>query len=83
LPCPPPGDLPDPGIEFASPTSATWEALWSRNRLTDIRNSLVVAKACGRGRDWEFEISNCKLLYIEWINNKVLCVAQGTTFNIL
>ena len=37
LPCPPPGDLPDPGIEFASlispalaggffTTSATWEA---------------------------------------------------------
>ena len=39
LPCPPPGDLPDPGIEpkpFRSPAlagrfftvSATWEALW-------------------------------------------------------
>ena len=33
LPCPPPGDLPDPGIEALSPagevfmTSATWEAL--------------------------------------------------------
>ena len=35
LPCPPPGDLPDPGIEPKSPasaggffaTSATWEAL--------------------------------------------------------
>ena len=37
LPCPPPGDLPDPGIELTSPaslalagglftTSATWEA---------------------------------------------------------
>ena len=22
--------------------------------------------------DWEFGISRCKLLYIEWINNKVL-----------
>ena len=30
LPCPPPGDLPDPGIEHAVsalPASATWEAL--------------------------------------------------------
>ena len=35
LPCPPPGDLPDPGIEPTSPAltgrffiaSATWEAL--------------------------------------------------------
>ena len=25
----------------------------------------------GRGMDWEFAISICKLLYIEWINNKV------------
>ena len=48
LPCPPPGDLPDPGIELKSPvspalaggfftTSATWEAntsfLWLPNKL--------------------------------------------------
>ena len=26
----------------------------------------------GRGRDWEFGVSRFKLLYIEWINNKVL-----------
>ena len=26
LPCPPPGDLPDPGIKPTSLTSATWEA---------------------------------------------------------
>ena len=24
------------------------------------------------GKDWEFGISRCKLLYIQWINNKVL-----------
>ena len=24
------------------------------------------------GMDWEFGISRCKLLYIEWIKNKVL-----------
>ena len=24
------------------------------------------------GTDWEFGISRCKLLYIEWINNKIL-----------
>ena len=27
---------------------------------------------CGGVMDWEFGISRCKLLYIEWINNKVL-----------
>ena len=26
----------------------------------------------GGGMDWEFGISSCKLLYREWINNKVL-----------
>ena len=34
----------------------------------------MVAKGeVGRGRkDWEFGISRCKLLYIRWINNKIL-----------
>ena len=26
----------------------------------------------GGGKNWEFGISSCKLLYIGWINNKVL-----------
>ena len=40
----------------------------------DIQNRLVVAKGEeGGGRmDWEFGISRCKLVYIGWINNKVL-----------
>ena len=51
-----------------------WTYLWNRNRLTDIENRLVVAKGegVGRGMEWEFGISRCKLLYIGWINNKVL-----------
>ena len=33
----------------------------------------MVAKGVGGGgKDWEFGISKCKLLYIGWINNKVL-----------
>ena len=31
----------------------------------------------GGGIDWEFGISRCKLLYIEWINNKVLLYSPG------
>ena len=31
---------------------------------------------CGGGMDWEFGISRCKLLYIEWINNKVLLYSE-------
>ena len=33
---------------------------------TDIENRLMVAiEGSGGGRDWEFGISRCKLLYIE------------------
>ena len=27
--------------------------------------------------DWEFGVSRCKLLYIEWINKKVLLYSTG------
>ena len=39
----------------------------------------MVAKAegGGGGMDWEFGISGCKLLYVEWINNKVLLYSTG------
>ena len=31
----------------------------------------------GRGLDWEFGVSRCKLVYTEWINNKVLLCSTG------
>ena len=31
----------------------------------------------GVGMDWKFEVSRCKLLYIGWINNKVLLYSTG------
>ena len=30
------------------------------------------------GMEWEFAVSRCKLLYIEWINNKVLLYSTGS-----
>ena len=56
-----------------------WTYLWNRNRLTDIENRLVVAKGKGGGGgvEWEFGVSRCKLLYTEWINNKVLLYSTG------
>ena len=30
------------------------------------------------GKDWEVGISRCKLLYIGWINNKVLLYSTGS-----
>ena len=50
--------------------------LQKRNRLGE--NRLVVAK--GRevgGKHWEFGISRGKLVYIGWINNKVLLYSTG------
>ena len=38
---------------------------------------LVVAKGRGRGMDWEFGVSRCKLLRLEWTNNKVLLYSTG------
>ena len=32
---------------------------------------------------WEAGISRCKLLYIEWLKNKVSLYSTGTIFNIL
>ena len=29
------------------------------------------------GRDWEFRISRCKLVHVEWINIKVLLYSTG------
>ena len=39
----------------------------------------MVAKeeGIGGGMDWEFGVSRYKLLYIEWINNKVLLLSTG------
>ena len=49
-----------------------------QNRFTDIEDRLVVAKGRdGRGIDCEFRVSRCKLLHIEWINNKVLLYSTG------
>ena len=34
--------------------------------------SLPWGREHGEGMDWEFGVSRCRLLYIEWISNKVL-----------
>ena len=31
----------------------------------------------GGKKDWAFGISRCKLLHLEWINNKVLLYSTG------
>ena len=34
-------------------------------------------RGVGGGMDWEFGIRRCKLLYIEWINNRALLYSTG------
>ena len=38
---------------------------------------VATGKGVGGGVDWKFVISIYKLLYIEWINNKVLLYSIG------
>ena len=49
------------------------------NQELTLTNRLVVAKEerGGGGMDWEFGISRCQLLYIDWINNKILLCSTG------
>ena len=46
----------------------------SRQRLDLL---LPRGRAGGGGMDWKFQISRYKLVYIEWINNKVLLYSTG------
>ena len=47
--------------------------------LIHIENKLVVAEGRGDGvwMDQEFGISSCKVLYLEWIDDKVLLYSTG------
>ena len=58
----------------------TDEPTYKTERLTVIENKLVVARGgggVGGGMDWEFGVSRYELLYIKWINNKVLLYSPG------
>ena len=48
------------------------------NRLTQ-RTDLWLSRGRGNGggMDWKFGVGKCKLLHIEWINNKVLLYSTG------
>ena len=60
-----------------------WIYGWNGN--ADTENSLLVVKGEGGmgGMKWKFGINRCKLLCRDWTNDKVLCIAQETTFNVL
>ena len=45
---------------------------------------MVVKEAGGRrGIDWEFAAGRCKLLHLEWVNNRRYCMAQDIEYRSL
>ena len=59
-----------------------WNLKYSTNELfyeIDSQNRLVVAERGGHGggKDWEFGVSRCQLVYIGWKNNKALLYGTG------
>ena len=51
--------------------------LTQQKQIRGPENRLGVAKGLGGGKDWVFGASRCRLLYIGWINNKVLLYSTG------
>ena len=51
----------------------------------DIKNRQGVARGegIGEGMEWEVGVGRCKLLYVEWVNNKSYCITHRTTFSLL
>ena len=66
-------------------TTHVWNLKYDINELiheteTDSqiqRTDLWLPRGKEGGVDWEFGISRCKLLYVEWINNKVPLYSTG------
>ena len=56
-----------------------WTYIQKRNKLMYLENRLVIAKEEreGVGMDWEFGVSRCKLLHLEWISNEILLYSSG------
>ena len=56
----------------------------NRNRPTDLENKPKVARGTkGRKRSFGSWMTMCTLLYLKWITNKVLHIAQGTLLNVM
>ena len=57
----------------------TSELIYETDRNTDIENRLWLPRGrrARKGRSGSFGLSRCKLVYIEWMNNKVLLHSTG------
>ena len=62
----------------------TNEPIYKTEIDSETENRLVAAKweRGGSGLDWEFVVSRCRLLHLEWISNEApCCIAQRTISN--
>ena len=62
-----------------SPCSQSHFPLLEMANNQGIYDRLVVAKGKGRGSgvDWEFEVSRCKILHLEWMRKEILLYSTG------
>ena len=51
--------------------------LSAKQKQTQNRPVVAKGEGVGGGMEWEVGVSRCKLLYMEWINNKVLLYSTG------
>ena len=53
--------------------------LSTENKLKDMEKRLCGCQWGGgeSGMEWEFGVSRCKLLHLEWISNEVLVYSTG------
>ena len=59
------------------------ELIWNRNRITDRQQTCGCLQGDRSGMVWESGIGRYKLWHVKQMNNKVLCIAQGTRFNMI
>ena len=46
-----------------------------KTKIETIESRLVIAR--GWRMDWNLGVSRCKLLYLEWIGNELICYSTG------
>ena len=65
---------------YGGKESTIWTCLQNRNNIHRHRGQTCDCQGGGGegGMEWEFGINRCKLLYIEWINNKPLLYCTGS-----
>ena len=58
---------------------STNEPIYKTENNSDNRLTVAKGEGVGRGMDWEFGVGRCKLLHLEWINNKDLLYSTGNS----